>query len=66
VPVCALKGKLDAYEKAGLAPAFLKFGAGRIQASSSAGVIATDSPQPHALVWLGLLNTKLDDSFSVL
>lgn len=33
--------------------------------SGLAGVMATDSPQPQADVWLGLLNTNWDDIFVV-
>src|SRR5262249_43222234 len=36
------------------------------QAGSLAGVIATDSPQPQALVWFGLLKTNVADSLSTL
>src|SRR4029079_6403630 len=35
-------------------------------AGSAAGVNCTDSPQPQAEVWFGLLNTKVDDSLSTL
>src|SRR2546430_1666355 len=31
-------------------------------AVSAAGVSCTDSPQPQAEVWFGLLNTKVEDS----
>ena len=34
------------------------------QAGCFAGVSCTDSPQPQADVWLGLLKTKPDFSFS--
>src|SRR5215475_8610125 len=34
--------------------------------ASAAGVSATDSPQPQAEVWFGLLNTKPDDNLSTL
>src|SRR5690349_22892212 len=34
--------------------------------SPEAGVSATDSPQPQAEVWFGLLNTKPADSLSIL
>ena len=34
-------------------------------ASGAAGVIATDSPQPQAEVWFGLLKTNWDDSLVV-
>jgi hypothetical protein len=33
-------------------------------ASSFAGVMATDSPQPQAEVWFGLLKTKPEESLS--
>src|SRR5947209_3604914 len=35
-------------------------------AESAAGVSCTDSPQPQAEVWFGLLNTKVDESLSTL
>src|SRR5436305_734135 len=35
-------------------------------AGSVAGVNCTDSPQPQAEVWFGLLNTKVEDSLSTL
>src|SRR6187551_518444 len=35
-------------------------------AGSAAGVSCTDSPQPQAEVWFGLLNTKVDESLSTL
>src|SRR5579863_3601576 len=41
-----------------------QFPSGANYASSSTGVIETDSPQPQAAVWLGLLNTKRAASLS--
>ncbi len=37
-----------------------------VPAASFAGVSCTDSPQPQADVWFGLLNTNCADNFSVL
>ena len=33
--------------------------------STFAGVSSTDSPQPQAEVWFGLLNTNCEDSLSI-
>jgi Transposase DDE domain group 1 len=41
-----------------------RFFHGYYQCYCSAGRISTLSPQPHALVWLGLLKTKPDVSLS--